>query len=147
MTYGDAAPSVAPVFGTVLTAMVTPFTADGKLDIDAGVRLAHHLVEQGNDGLVLAGTTGESPTTTENEKLIPLRMTLKLVDGPFRRLEGLWSFTPLADHACKVQFRLSYEFSSKLFEKIIGPVFSQITNTFVDAFVKRADDIYGVPHA
>ena len=84
--------------------------------------------------------------TTENEKLIPQRMTLKLVDGPFRRLEGLWCFTPLADHACKVQFRLSYEFSSKLFEKIIGPVFSQITNTFVDAFVKRADDIYGVSH-
>ena len=73
MTYGDAAPSVAPVFGTVLTAMVTPFTADGRLDIDAGVRLAHHLVEQGNEGLVLAGTTGESPTTTENAKrLFPL---------------------------------------------------------------------------
>ena len=89
----------------------------------------------------------KSHFTTENEKIIPQRMTLKLVDGPFRRLEGLWSFTPLTDHACKVQFRLSYEFSSKLFEKIIGPVFSQITNTFVDAFVKRADDIYGVPHA
>jgi ribosome-associated toxin RatA of RatAB toxin-antitoxin module len=89
----------------------------------------------------------KSHFTTENEKLIPQRMTLKLVDGPFRRLEGLWSFTPLADHACKVQFSLSYEFSSRLFEKIIGPVFSQITNTFVDAFVKRADDIYGGPHA
>jgi ribosome-associated toxin RatA of RatAB toxin-antitoxin module len=85
----------------------------------------------------------KSHFTTENEKFIPLRMTLKLIDGPFRRLEGLWSFTPLADHACKVQFSLSYEFSSKLFEKIIGPVFSQITNTFVDAFVKRADDLYG----
>ena len=89
----------------------------------------------------------KSHFTTENEKIIPQRMTLKLVDGPFRRLEGLWSFTPLADHACKVQFSLSYEFSSKLFEKIIGPVFSQITNTFVDAFVKRADDLYGVSNA
>lgn len=88
----------------------------------------------------------KSHFTTENEKVIAQRMTLKLVDGPFRRLEGLWSFTPLADYACKVQFKLSYEFSSKLFEKIIGPVFSQITNTFVDAFVKRADDIYGVSH-
>lgn len=86
----------------------------------------------------------KSHFTTENEKLIPQRMTLKLVDGPFRRLEGLWSFTPLADNACKIQFSLSYEFSSKLFEKIIGPVFSQIANTFVDAFVKRADDVYGV---
>ena len=89
----------------------------------------------------------KSHFTTENEKVIPQRMTLKLVDGPFRRLEGLWCFTPLADNACKIQFRLSYEFSSKLFEKIIGPVFSQITNTFVDAFVRRADDVYGAPNA
>ena len=89
----------------------------------------------------------KSHFTTENEKVIPLRMTLKLVDGPFRRLEGLWCFTPLADNACKIQFRLSYEFSSKLFEKIIGPVFSQITNTFVDAFVRRADEVYGVSNA
>ena len=89
----------------------------------------------------------KSHFTTENEKVVAQRMTLKLVDGPFRRLEGLWSFTPLAENACKVQFRLSYEFSSKLFEKIIGPVFSQIANTFVDAFVKRADDIYGASNA
>ncbi|RMB76066.1 4-hydroxy-tetrahydrodipicolinate synthase [Rhodococcus sp. SBT000017] len=91
MTYGDAAPSVAPVFGTVLTAMVTPFTADGKLDIDAGVRLAHHLVEQGNDGLVLAGTTGESPTTTENEKLELLRAVIAAVGHRARIIAGAGS--------------------------------------------------------
>ena len=89
----------------------------------------------------------KSHFTTENEKVIPHSMSLKLVDGPFRRLEGMWRFTPLADNACKIQFRLSYEFSSKLFEKIIGPVFGQITNTFVDAFVRRADDVYGVSNA
>ena len=81
--------------------------------------------------------------TTENEKEIPLRMNIRLVDGPFRRLEGVWHFIPLAENACKIEFRLAYEFSSKLFEKIIGPVFNQITNTFVDAFVKRADAVYG----
>ena len=85
----------------------------------------------------------KSHFTTENEKEIPLRMRLRLVDGPFRRLEGLWRFKPLAENACKIEFQLSYEFSSKIFEKIIGPVFSQITNTFVDAFVKRADEVYG----
>lgn len=85
----------------------------------------------------------KSHFTTENEKLVPQRMSLKLVDGPFRRLEGLWLFKPLADDACKIEFRLSYEFSSKLFERVIGPVFSQIANTFVDAFVRRADDVYG----
>lgn len=89
----------------------------------------------------------KSHFTTENAKEIPLWMGMKLVDGPFRRLEGGWRFKPLAEHACKVEFQLSYEFSSKLFEKIIGPVFSQITGTFVEAFVKRANQVYGASNA
>ncbi|MFT3960150.1 type II toxin-antitoxin system RatA family toxin [Propionivibrio sp.] len=84
--------------------------------------------------------------TTENEKDNPAWMTLRLVDGPFRRLEGLWRFKALAENACKVEFQLSYEFSNRLFEKIIGPVFSQIANTFVEAFVKRAQQVYGASH-
>ena len=55
-------------FGRVLTAMVTPFTADGALDLDGAQRLATHLVDAGNDGLVVNGTTGESPTTSDAEK-------------------------------------------------------------------------------
>jgi 4-hydroxy-tetrahydrodipicolinate synthase len=58
--------SPAP-FGRTLTAMVTPFTADGALDLDAAARVATHLVDNGNDGLVVSGTTGESPTTTDEE--------------------------------------------------------------------------------
>jgi 4-hydroxy-tetrahydrodipicolinate synthase len=54
--------------GGILTAMVTPFDKDGALDEDAAVRLMHHLLENGSDGLVLAGTTGESPTLTDEEK-------------------------------------------------------------------------------
>jgi 4-hydroxy-tetrahydrodipicolinate synthase len=56
-------------FGEVLTAMVTPFTADGDLDVGTAVRLADHLVNSGSDGLVLAGTTGESPTLRADEKV------------------------------------------------------------------------------
>ena len=89
----------------------------------------------------------KSHFTTENEKEIPLRMSIRLVDGPFRRLEGSWLFKPLAENACRIDFQLSYDFSSKIFEKIIGPVFSQISNTFVDAFVRRADEVYGVSNA
>ncbi|EXI79942.1 MAG: Toxin RatA [Candidatus Accumulibacter appositus] len=85
--------------------------------------------------------------TTENDKESPQWMRIHLVDGPFRRLEGLWRFKPLADYACKIEFQLSYEFSSKMFEKVIGPVFSQIANTFVDAFVKRANEVHGLPRA
>ena len=57
----------AAPFGRVLTAMVTPFTTDGELDVDAAQRVATYLVDRGNDGLVVSGTTGESPTTTVDE--------------------------------------------------------------------------------
>ena len=85
--------------------------------------------------------------TTENAKEFPLRMGIKLVDGPFRKLEGLWRFKPLAENACRIDFQLAYEFSGKWLEKVVGPVFSQIANTMVDSFVKRAGAVYGEPDA
>ncbi len=84
-----------------------------------------------------------SSFSTVNAKDIPKWMTIRLRDGPFRSMEGGWRFTPLGATACKIEFRLSYEFSSKLLEKALGPVFHRIANTFVDSFVKRADQIYG----
>jgi 4-hydroxy-tetrahydrodipicolinate synthase len=66
-------------FGRVLTAMVTPFTADGALDVDGAQRLAAHLVDAGNDGLVVNGTTGESPTTSDAEKEQLVRAVLEAV--------------------------------------------------------------------
>lgn len=88
----------------------------------------------------------QSHFTTENDKEVPASMIIRLVDGPFRRLEGAWHFRALAAHACKVEFRLHYEFSSKIFEKVIGPVFNHIASSFVDAFVRRAGQVYGVKH-
>lgn len=88
----------------------------------------------------------KSHFTTENRKDPSLRMNIRLIDGPFRRLEGVWHFKPLAENACKIEFSLNYEFSSRLFEKIIGPVFNHIANTFVDAFVRRAGQVYGAPN-
>lgn len=66
-------------FGRVLTAMVTPFTADGGLDLDGAQRLAAHLVDAGNDGLVVNGTTGESPTTGDEEKARLVRAVVEAV--------------------------------------------------------------------
>ena len=66
-------------FGRVLTAMVTPFTADGSLDLEGAQRLAAHLVDAGNDGLVVNGTTGESPTTTDAEKSALVTAVLEAV--------------------------------------------------------------------
>lgn len=81
--------------------------------------------------------------STENHKQPPELMTIKLVEGPFRALDGEWRFTPLGEKACRIDFRLSYEFSSTLLEKLVGPVFGHIAGTMVDAFLKRADSIYG----
>lgn len=81
--------------------------------------------------------------TTENRKAPPHRITMRLVEGPFRVLDGEWCFTVLAEDACKIDFRLHYEFSSKLLEALVGPVFSYIANMMVDAFVKRAEKLHG----
>jgi Oligoketide cyclase/lipid transport protein len=81
--------------------------------------------------------------TTENRKTYPREMRIALQDGPFSHLEGDWLFSALGDDACKIEFRLEYVFSSRMLEKLLAPVFSHITNTFVDAFVRRADEVYG----
>lgn len=80
--------------------------------------------------------------TTENTKRHPTEMHIRLKEGPFRHLDGAWYFKPLGDSACKVEFDLHYEFSSRLLEKALGPVFNHIANTFVDSFVKRAEQVY-----
>lgn len=78
----------ADVFGTVCVAMVTPFDKHGALDLDAGRKLAAHLVDNGVDSLVLAGTTGESPTTTTEEKIALLRAVRQEVGEDVRLIAG-----------------------------------------------------------
>ncbi|MBC7945996.1 MAG: type II toxin-antitoxin system RatA family toxin [Burkholderiales bacterium] len=83
--------------------------------------------------------------STENTKEPPHRIDIKLLNGPFKHLDGDWRFIELAAESCKIEFRLQYEFSNKLLEKVVGPVFHYIANTFVDAFVKRAEQVYVAP--
>ncbi len=73
---------MSATFGRVITAMVTPFDERGELDLDAAVELANWLVENGSDGLVLCGTTGESPTLTESEELVLFRTVRGAVSVP-----------------------------------------------------------------
>src|SRR4051812_50194626 len=75
-----SAPARAP-FGRVLTAMVTPFTSDGSLDTEAVGALATHLVDRGSDGIVVSGTTGESPTTSDEEKERLIRAVVEAGGG------------------------------------------------------------------
>jgi ribosome-associated toxin RatA of RatAB toxin-antitoxin module len=81
--------------------------------------------------------------TTENFNRADARIDMKLMSGPFRSLEGSWVFTALSENACKVELTLRYQFASALLEKIAGPAFNDITDSFVDAFVRRADEKFG----
>jgi 4-hydroxy-tetrahydrodipicolinate synthase len=71
-----------PRFGSVVTAMVTPFSPDGELDLDAAAALARHLVDNGSDGLVVAGTTGEGPVLTDPERISLFRAVIEAVTVP-----------------------------------------------------------------
>lgn len=80
--------------------------------------------------------------TTVNTKTFPSLMIISLKAGPFSHLSGAWQFKALSEQACKIEFTLNYEFANTLLEKIISPVFNHIANTFVDAFVERAEKVY-----
>ena len=84
--------------------------------------------------------------TTRNEHLPDRRVSIKLVNGPFSRLDGEWNFIPLGDgseRACRVELTLNYGFDNATLSKIVGPAFDKIAGSMVDAFVKRAGQVYG----
>ncbi len=80
---------------------------------------------------------------TRNTNHRPDSIDMQFVDGPFKQFTGRWRFIALRDDACKIEFNLHWEFKSAILDKIIGPVFSYIASTFVDCFVKRAEQLYG----
>jgi ribosome-associated toxin RatA of RatAB toxin-antitoxin module len=84
-----------------------------------------------------------SSFTTLNAHESPTAIRMQLVDGPFRRLGGEWTFSPLRDDACKVHLRLHFQFASGVVGKLIAPVFEGIANSMVDAFSRHAETVYG----
>ncbi len=81
--------------------------------------------------------------TTCNRLQEPQAIDMRLVNGPFRRLEGGWQFTHLQAGGCKVALRLEFEFANALLRLTIGPIFNRIADTMVDSFCQRARQIYG----
>ncbi len=82
--------------------------------------------------------------TTANTNIENSRIDIDLVDGPFKHLKGHWNFIPLGEKGCKIEFKLDYKFNNIIIEKIIGAVFEMVIKNIVDAFVKKAREIYGV---
>ena len=83
----------------------------------------------------------KSHFTTVNRKHAPRSMDLDLVEGPFERLKGRWTFTPLGDEGSRVELRLDYELASKSMDRLLAPVFGHIMETLVDRFVARAESL------
>ncbi|WP_297447921.1 type II toxin-antitoxin system RatA family toxin [Ferrovum sp.] len=81
--------------------------------------------------------------TTRNQGTPYQSVVMVLEKGPFQHLQGEFRFIPLGTEACRIHFVLEWRFASFLLEKMVGPIFHTIANTMVDAFVKRADDLYG----
>lgn len=109
-----------------------------------------HVLEKLDDGVVarvgMAISGLRQSFTTRNTHEADRKVLMELVDGPFSKLDGVWEFTPLGDEgqrACKVDFKLNYGFASSALGALVGPVFDKIAGSLVDAFVKRADQVYG----
>jgi ribosome-associated toxin RatA of RatAB toxin-antitoxin module len=84
--------------------------------------------------------------TTQNEHVQDREVSIKLLDGPFSQLDGHWLFTPVGgddQRACKVELDLTYGFANVPLHTLVGPVFDKIAGSLVDAFVKRAEEVYG----
>ncbi|HLF24070.1 MAG TPA: type II toxin-antitoxin system RatA family toxin [Burkholderiales bacterium] len=106
-----------------------------------------HLMKQ-EPNLVEAAITiaykGVNKTFVTRNTLQPNEsMEMKLVEGPFRHLHGLWRFTPLDERACKIEFELEFEAANRVVGAVLNPVFHNIANHMVDAFHKRAVELYG----
>ncbi|MCY7319376.1 MAG: type II toxin-antitoxin system RatA family toxin [Ramlibacter sp.] len=108
------------------------------------------VLEQGDSsmlaevGIAFAGI--KQTFTTRNQHVPGRRVDLKLVSGPFSNLDGRWTFTPVGDgtqRACKVDLELHYGFRNLALSALVGPVFDRIAGSLVDAFVKRAEQVYG----
>lgn len=95
-------------------------------------------------GMSLAGLRKSFVTRNTHDK--DHSVAMRLVKGPFSRLEGRWIFHPVGDgsqRACKVELQLHYGFDSAALAAVVGPVFDRIANSMVDAFIKRAEAVYG----
>ncbi|MDO2946914.1 SRPBCC family protein [Aeromonas simiae] len=104
--------------------------------------------EQGEDYMtasVEVAKAGIAKTFTTRNELEPHhRISMQLVDGPFSKLMGWWTFTPLDVDACKVEFELDFEFTNRLVELAFGQVFRELVGAMVNAFTHRAKEVYGV---
>ncbi|MBR7839161.1 4-hydroxy-tetrahydrodipicolinate synthase [Actinospica durhamensis] len=128
-------------FGRVVTAMVTPFTADGGLDLDGAQQLARQLVDAGSTGLVVNGTTGEAPTTTDAEKSALVRAVLEAVGDRARVIAGVGT----NDTRHTVEQALAAEGAGAHALLVVTPYYSRPPQAGVQAHFETVADATGLP--
>jgi ribosome-associated toxin RatA of RatAB toxin-antitoxin module len=105
-----------------------------------------HVHERGADSVratLTVGIAGISQSfTTQNDNRPPESIEMRLVEGPFRSFAGKWRFQSLSSRACRIEFSLEYEFSSRALAVALQPLFDRIADTMVDAFARRAAQVY-----
>uniref|UniRef100_A0AAU3HWU9 4-hydroxy-tetrahydrodipicolinate synthase n=1 Tax=Streptomyces sp. NBC_01393 TaxID=2903851 RepID=A0AAU3HWU9_9ACTN len=131
----------APPFGRALCAMVTPFTREGALDVEGAQRLAGWLVAEGCDGLVLSGTTGESPTTSDAEKATLVRAVREAVGDRASIVAGVGT----ADTRHTVELALAAEKAGADGLLVVAPYYSRPPQDAVEAHFREIADASGLP--
>jgi ribosome-associated toxin RatA of RatAB toxin-antitoxin module len=141
---------------TIKKSVLVPYSAERMFNLVARVRdypafmpwcsAARETTEA--DGSVRAAIDIDfhgvkSGFTTHNQHAPYSKISLRLTDGPFRALDGEWRFHALDKEACKVEFELHYEFAAGVLGRVIAPVFDMIANSFIEAFARRAESLYG----
>jgi 4-hydroxy-tetrahydrodipicolinate synthase len=126
-------------FGSVLTAMVTPFDDGGRVDIDEAVRLARWLLDHGNDGLVITGTTGESPTLTDDEKIELWRSISEAVTGPVIAGAGTY------DTAHSIELTKAAESAGAAAILVVSPYYNRPSQAGIEAHVRAIAGATALP--
>ena len=102
----------------------------------------HRLANETKATLTVSAAGLRHSFTTVNANKPGESIDMRLVEGPFRRFSGQWRFVALAEHACRIEFTLEYEFSSRTLGRLLAPLFDRIADTMVDAFVRRAQEVH-----
>jgi len=116
-----------------------PQFLDGIVDAQEVESSETHMVGR----LVVRKAGIERTLVTRNQLERPHRIELQLVEGPLKSLTGLWTITPLGDEGCRVALDMSFETDGRLMAMAFGPILRQLGDRMVDAFVQRANELYG----
>lgn len=143
---------------TVSRSALVPYSAEGMFrlveDVDSYQRFLpwckeSRVLQRDEDcvhAMIVFSKGGmEKSFTTQNRLHRNKMIDIRLIEGPFRHLNGYWRFQGLPGHGCKVALDLEFEFSNRLLAMAFGRVFHQVANTLVDSFVRRAEELYGNP--